>query len=79
MDVVFETRFSFFGQSGWKSAAAADPGLLFDPARMDERLKLFERITLPSLKAQEDGDFTHMVLSSTLMPNDYKIKLRDLV
>lgn len=79
MDVVFETRFSFFGQSGWKSAAAADPNLLFDPPRMDERLKLFERITLPSLQAQEDEDFTHMVLSSTLMPNEYKIKLRELV
>ena len=55
MDVVFETRFSYFGQSGWKSAAAADPKLLFDPPRMDERLKLFERVTLPSLKAQDAG------------------------
>jgi len=79
MDVVFQTRFSFFGKSGWKSAAAADPDLLFAPERLDARLRLFELITLPSLLAQSDPDFTHMVLSSTLMPTPYKVRLRELV
>ena len=79
MKVVFQTRFSFFGQSGWKSAAAADPGLLFSPERLDARLHFFETITLPSLAAQSHGDFSHMVLSSELMPDLYKARLRDLL
>lgn len=79
MDVIYETRFSFFGQSGWKSTAAGDPALLFDPARLDERLRYFEAITLPSLMDQTDGDFTHLVLSSTLMPQAYQTRLRELV
>jgi Putative rhamnosyl transferase len=79
MDVIFQTRFSFYGKSGWKSAAAADPALLFAPERLDERLALFEAITLASLKAQTDGDFTHLILSSTLMPEAYQRRLRELV
>lgn len=78
MDVIYETRFSFFGLSGWKSAAAADPALLFDPTRLDERLRYFETITLPSLMDQTDGDFTLLLLSSTLMPPAYQARLREL-
>lgn len=77
MHVVFETRFSFFGSSGWKSAASVDPERLFDPVRLDERLRYFEMITLPSLCDQTDGDFTHMILSSTLMPKAYQRRLRE--
>ena len=79
MKVVFQTRFSFFGQSGWKSQAAADPELLFAPERLDARLRYFEMVTLPSLVAQTDLDFTHMVLSSTLMPAAHQVRLRELV
>ncbi len=79
MKVIFQTRFSFFGQSGWKSQAAADPALLFAPDRLDARLDLFEKITLPSLVAQSDPDFTHMVLSSRLMPDAHQKRLVELV
>lgn len=78
MHVLFETRFSFFGQSGWKSAHAADPAQLFEPSRLDMRLKLFETITLESLKGQTNGRFRLLVLSSTLMPEPYQNRLRDL-
>lgn len=78
MHVIYQTRFSFYGKSGWKSPAATDPALLFDPARLDERLAMFEAITLPSLAAQTDGDFTQLILSSNLMPAPYQARLRDL-
>lgn len=78
MKVVFETRFSFFGQSGWKSDHAADPALLFAPDRLEQRLTYFEQVTLASLKGQTDPDFTHLVLSSTLMPEDWQTRLREL-
>ena len=78
MKVVFETRFSFFGQSGWKSDHAADPKLLFDSDRLSQRMKYFEEVTLASLKGQTDEVFEHMVLSSSLMPEDWQKRLREL-
>ncbi|HBZ45657.1 MAG TPA: hypothetical protein DEO85_16760 [Maritimibacter sp.] len=79
MDIVFETRFSFFGQSGWRSDHAADPDLLFADDRLEQRLRYFEQITLESLKGQTDGNFRHLVLSSTLMPDRWQGRLRDLL
>lgn len=79
MDVVFQTRFSFFGQSGWKGAAAADPALLFAPDRLERRMRYFEMITLPSLADQTDPGFRHMVLSSAGLPILFQRRLRDLV
>lgn len=78
MSIIFETRFSFFGQSGWKSDHAADPGLLFDEGRLAQRLKYFEEITLTSLEGQTDPDFRHLVLSSTLMPAPWQARLREV-
>jgi hypothetical protein len=78
MQVVFQTRFSFFGQSGWKSAHAGDPDLLFDPERLAARMRYFEGVTLESLAGQTDSRFTHMVLTSTLLPEPFRSRLREL-
>lgn len=75
MQIIFETRFSYFGQSGWRSDASRDPGQLFEPARLESRLDLFRRITLPSLAGQRDDDFLHIVLSSDDLPEPQKRKL----
>lgn len=79
MHIVFQTRFSFFGRSGWKSATAADPERLFAPERLDARFRYFETITLPSLAVQSNPDFAHIVLSSTRMPQAYRRLLREMV
>lgn len=76
MEVVFETRFSYFGKSGWRSKAAADPALLFHPDRLAHRLALFEQVTLASLRDQSDDDFSLLVLSSELMPVEWQERLR---
>ncbi len=78
MKVVFETRFTFFGKSGWRSEASRDPAGLFDEDRLKARFSLFENITLPSLVAQTDPDFKQIVLSSTRMPNKWKTHLSEL-
>lgn len=78
MQVIFETRFSFFGKSGWKSAFAADPKQLFDSDRLAQRMKYFEEITLASLVHQTDLRFGHLILSSTLMPEVWQKRLREL-
>lgn len=75
MEIIYQTRFSFFGQSGWRSAAAKDPAILFAPERLQARLRLFERYTLPSLAAQTDRNFHHVILSSTLMPEPFRTLL----
>lgn len=62
------TRFSFLGRSGWKSDASRDAALLFEPQRLRLRMELFRSITLPSLAAQTDRDFTHVILTSTQLP-----------
>lgn len=78
MKIVFETRFSFFGQSGWRSDASKDPGKLFDHDRLETRLDMFARYTLASLQCQSDGDFDHVILSSEDLPAPFKKRLSKL-
>lgn len=66
--LVVVTRFSYLGKSGWKSDASRDAALLFEPERLRLRLELFRTITLPSLAAQTDHDFTHVILTSAALP-----------
>ncbi|MDU8928755.1 glycosyltransferase [Alisedimentitalea sp. MJ-SS2] len=78
MKVILVTRFSFFGKSGWKSSASRDPGELFAPERLDPRFEMFEKITLQSLADQTHGDFEHLVISSTFMPEQYQARLTEM-
>jgi len=78
MQVVIQTRFSFFGQSGWRSEASQNPEILFDPARLETRLRFFEHIALASLQHQTDPNFRIAVLSSTLMPDPFQTRLSEL-
>jgi Putative rhamnosyl transferase len=66
--LIVVTRFSFLGVSGWKSDASRDAELLFQPDRLRVRLELFRSITLPSLVAQTDRNFRHLVLTSKQLP-----------
>ncbi len=78
MEIVYQTRFSYRGLSGWRSPAAGDPVLLYDAERLAHRFALFERITLPSLLAQEDAAFRHVVLAGSGMPRPWRLRLRAL-
>ena len=73
--VLISTRFSFFGQSGWKSDFSTNPEMLFDVNRLNQRFWLFEKITLPSLKAQTNKDFHCFILSSNMMPEWAQVRL----
>lgn len=76
--ILFITRFSFLGQSGWKSDISKDAELLFDPERLRRRIQLFQQITLPTLLAQTDQNFHHLVLSSSEMPDAAKQELKSV-
>ena len=77
-------RFSFFGRNDTRlSRHTADEEkrfeLLYNAQRMRERFYFFEKITLPSIRAQIEQDFKVLVVASDVMPDDYKKQLNDLV
>lgn len=68
-EVLIAMRFSYFGNSGWKSEFSKDPGLLFDEDRLKMRLALLETLPLPCLAAQLDQNYHLLVLCSDTMPD----------
>ena len=79
MQVVVQTRFSYLGQSGWRSDASRQAEELFDAERLNRRFALFEHITLPSLANQSDGDFRLIILSAKQMPDVFRQRLVEMV
>lgn len=77
LPILVVTRFSYLGQSGWKSEASRDPALLFDRARLAERLALFRWVNLASLAAQTDAGFHHYILTSEALPDWAMTDLRN--
>jgi hypothetical protein len=67
--ILVATRFSFVGQSGWQGEASRDTRILFQPDRLWRRLDLFSTVTLPSLAAQTDPGFHHLILTSDQLPD----------
>lgn len=78
MHMLYMMRYSFFGNSGWQSAASQDPKLLFDEERLREREYFLEKIAARSLADQSDKDFDLIVLSSKLMPEPASKRLREI-
>ena len=68
LPILIVTRFSYLGHSGWKSDASRDAALLYDPARLRQRLALFRAVNLASLAAQTDRDFHHFILTGEALP-----------
>ena len=78
LETVVATRFSFFGNSGWKVPPEEQKAALFDPANLRTRLRLFERITLASLRHQTRKDFHHYILTSADLPDWAMTRLSDI-
>ncbi|WP_273689880.1 glycosyltransferase [Ketogulonicigenium vulgare] len=87
--VVGFCRFSFLGRGDWPEYRSIPIGEeadyyediaanLFDPDRMERRLWTFENITIPSIKAQTDKNFTYVVLASDVMPAIYQQRLIEI-
>lgn len=89
--IVGICRFSFLGRGDWASYAGTAHGsdaeaearrqvaaTLYQPARMEQRLRSFETLTLASIKAQRHPDFQFVVLTSPDMPQVYRDRLERL-
>jgi hypothetical protein len=85
MQVFGYIRFSYMGRSDARTSRV--PGAtrddyfqrLFEPLRMETRFHFFEKICLPSIKAQSDQDFTILIMASQAMPKSYQIRLEAAV
>ena len=79
--VIGLCRFSFPATAGFQAGPqtlAERAAYLYDPARLDERFRLFEAFTLPSIRAQSDPDFTFLIVVGTDLPPARLAQLRDL-
>jgi len=64
-EVIGLCRFSYPALGGFQrrhESPEARARFLYAPERLDERFRLFETVTLPSLRAQTDPDFTFLVV-----------------
>jgi Putative rhamnosyl transferase len=77
--IVGHIRFSFYGVTDTRLRPDDDDAALarlYDETRMARRFHLFENLTLPSLLAQTDKDFRIVIMSSDVMPDRFKDRLR---
>ena len=72
MQTMFLMRYSYFGQSDWRSAASKDASKLLSDIRLEKRFALFEKLPLASLRDQTDQDFELVVLGSEAMAAKHK-------
>lgn len=86
--IVGICRFSFLGKCDWvdtrgnydnskteREARAAD---IYDETRLERRFEAFEKLCLPSLRAQTDPDYEFWFLTSPELPGRALEKLHDL-
>ncbi|MFK7939839.1 MAG: glycosyltransferase [Roseovarius sp.] len=81
MRVVGICRFSYPALGGFKrmhDTIAAREAYLYAAPRMDLRFRHFETLTLPSIRAQKDPDFTFLVLVGDSLPKPYLERLHDI-
>ncbi|MCW1955916.1 MAG: putative rhamnosyl transferase [Roseobacter sp.] len=72
---VLTTDFSLHAHDSHEALAEK----LFAPARMALRLRLFEKLCLPSLVRQSDQGFRLVVLTAQALPRDIRARLEALV
>ncbi|MDK3018659.1 putative rhamnosyl transferase [Pseudodonghicola flavimaris] len=82
MQVIGICRFSYLGLGGFQvehDTLQDRAAFLYDPARMEERFRTFETLTLPPLRAQTDPDFTLLIVTGDSLPPQYMDRLSALI
>ncbi len=81
MQVIGLCRFSYPAIGGFQvehTTIEERQRYLYAPRRLEERLRLFETVTLPSLKAQTDAAFEFVIVTGTCLPTEAVDRLREL-
>jgi hypothetical protein len=82
MQIIGICRFSYPALGGFQVEHATQEermAYLYAPDRMEDRFRLFESFTLPSLKAQTDPNFTLLVVIGDTLPEPWRTRLYDLL
>lgn len=75
-------RFSYLSENGFaKSIPDLDArrAELYDPARLERRFRLFERLAFHTMSRQDDRDFSCAVLIGECFPDAWRARLEDIV
>lgn len=76
--VIIVIRFSYVALAGFRLSKNGEEDVrkqLYAPDRLERRFRLFEALTLPSLLAQTDQDFTTAVVIGDDFPRDWRLRL----
>ncbi len=79
--VIGLCRFSYPAIGGFKTehdSPEERARFLYAPERLDERFRLFEMFTLPSIRTQTNDDFTFLIVIGTDFPAEREEQLRAL-
>ena len=81
LPIIGHVRFSYYGYTDTRlkpDKTGEALARLYDETRMARRFFLFETLTLPSLLAQTDPDFSILIMSSTVMPEPFRQRLTQI-
>lgn len=81
MQVIGLCRFSYPALGGFQikhDSAEERSAFLYQAKRMEDRFRHFEAITLPSIAAQSEKDFTFVIVIGDNLPDTYQERLFDL-
>lgn len=81
MRVIGVCRFSYPALGGFKrmhDTVAEREAYLYAPDRMELRFRHFECLTLPSIRAQQNPDFTLLIVIGESLPSCWRDRLHDL-
>ncbi|EPX86862.1 putative rhamnosyl transferase [Salipiger mucosus] len=82
MQAIGLCRFSWPAEGGFQvehASIAERRAYLYSKARMEQRFRTFEAITLPGLRGQTDPDFTFVLLIDEALPEAHAERLLALV
>lgn len=80
--IIIVIRFSYVALTGFRLSRNGEGDVrkaLYAPERLERRFRLFEALTLPSLLAQTDQDFTTAVLIGADFPRTWHQRLQDVM
>ncbi|CUI26796.1 putative rhamnosyl transferase [Cognatishimia activa] len=82
MQVIGLCRFSYPALGGFQvehDSIEERRAYLYAPERMDDRMRTFETIALPGLKAQTDQNFEFLIVVGTCLPARYREQLEAMI
>ena len=80
-EVIGFCRFSFWGKSDYKYTPETEAEAiehLYNTTRIADRFFLFENVLLTTLDNQTNQYFRFVVITSSLMPKPYQMRLMEL-